>query len=333
MRGESALARADEKMTAQDRYTIAGATLRTLGTTATFQGVGLHGGQSVTAHVMPAAAGSGILFRRTDLAAGSGDIPARWDNVVDTRLCTRIANSNGASVGTVEHLMAALFGCGITDALILLDGPEVPIMDGSSAPFVQGLLQAGIADSGQPARVIRILSPVSIEDEGKTASLVPADRFEMSFSIDFADPAIGAARKHLRLVGGVFVTELADCRTFGHLSEVEQLRAVGLARGGSLKNAIVIDRGRVLNPDGLRRPDEFVRHKMLDAVGDLALAGAPIVGRFEAHRGGHEMTNRLLRALFDRPDAWSWQPLRPGQWFGGVTHAPATRRRIDAIAV
>ena len=210
MRTESAFARADEMMTAQDRYTIAGATLRTLAAAATFHGVGLHGGQSVTAHVMPAPAGQGILFRRTDLAAGTGDIPARWDNVVDTRLCTRLGNASGASVGTVEHLMAALAGCGVTDALVLLDGPEVPIMDGSSAPFVQGMLRAGIVDSGRPARAIRILAPVSVEADGRSASLAPAERFEMSFSIDFADPAIGAARKQLRLAGSAFVTISSD---------------------------------------------------------------------------------------------------------------------------
>lgn len=320
-------------MTAQGRYIKAGSTLRTLGAGTTFQGVGLHGGQSATMHVLPAPAGHGIMFRRTDIAAGAGDIRACWDRVVDTRLCTRLGNENGASVGTVEHLMAALAGCGLSDALVMLDGPEVPIMDGSSVPFVQGLLRAGIVDSGLPARALRILSPVSVERDGRRASLAPAERFEMAYAIEFDDPAIGTARKELRLSGGAFVTELADCRTFGHLSEVERLRALGLGRGGSLQNAIVVDRGRVLNPEGLRRPDEFVRHKMLDAVGDLALAGAPIVGRFEAHRGGHEMTNALLRALFARPDAWAWEPLRPGQWFGGVTHAPSAQRPIGSIAV
>jgi UDP-3-O-[3-hydroxymyristoyl] N-acetylglucosamine deacetylase len=155
----------------------------------------------------------------------------------------------------------------------------------------------------------------------------------MDFAIAFDDPAIGVQRRALALVDGAFVAELGDCRTFGHLGEVEQLRAMGLARGGSLKNAIVVDRGRVLNPEGLRRPDEFVRHKMLDAVGDLALAGAPIVGRYVAERGGHEMTNRLLRALFARPDSWCWMTLRPGQWLGGVAEAPERRRELGRVAV
>lgn len=320
-------------MTAHVGNTTAGATLHHLRAAAVFNGVGLHGGQSVTMQILPAPAGQGVVFRRTDLPAGTGDIAARWDNVVDTRLCTRLGNAHGASVGTVEHVMAALAGCGIGDALVLLNGPEAPIMDGSSAPFVEGLLRAGLADTGQPARGVRILAPVAVEEEGKRAALLPAGGFGMRFSIDFDDPAIGAATRELRLTGDAFVTELADCRTFGHLSEVEQLRAHGLGRGGSLQNAIVVDRGRILNPEGLRRPDEFVRHKMLDAVGDLALAGAPIIGRFEAHRGGHEMTNRLLHALFARPDAWRWEPLSAGQWFGGVSRQPAGRRRLNAVAV
>ena len=320
-------------MTVQGGYTTARATLRTLATSAFFRGVGLHGGQLVTMQVAPAPAGQGILFRRTDLPAGAGDIPACWDAVVDTRLCTRLANGQAASVGTVEHLLAALTGCGITDALVLLNGPEVPIMDGSSAPFLKGLLRAGIADSGRAARAIHVLEPVAVEQDGKHCRLAPADRFEMCFSIAFNDPAIGSSRKEMRLTGGAFVAELGDCRTFGHLAEVEQLRAMGLARGGGLHNAIVVDRGRVLNPEGLRRPDEFVRHKMLDAIGDLALAGAPIVGRFEAHKGGHEMTNRLLRALFARPAAWKWEVLRPGQWFGGVMDAPVAPHPPRAIAI
>ena len=309
------------------------AVTRTVRAGVVFNGVGLHGGQAVTMQVAPAPAGHGILFRRTDLAPGAGDIPARWDLVVDTRLCTRLGNAHGASVGTVEHVMAALAGCGVTDALVTLAGPEVPIMDGSAAPFVTALLRAGIVETGRPCRAIRVREKVAIEQDGKRAELAPANRFEMEFAIEFDDPAIGAQRQAMALVNGAFVSELGDCRTFGHLGEVEQLRAMGLARGGSLQNAIVVDRGRVLNPEGLRRPDEFVRHKMLDAVGDLALAGAPIVGRYTAHRGGHEMTNRLLRALFARPDSWCWVDLRPGQWFGGVAEAPDSRRALERVAV
>lgn len=309
------------------------AVTRTVRAGVVFNGVGLHGGQTVTMQALPAPAGHGIVFRRTDLAPGTGDIPARWDLVVDTRLCTRLGNAHGASVGTVEHLMAALAGCGVTDALVTLAGPEVPIMDGSAAPFVAALLRAGVVETGRPLRAVRIRERVAVEQDGKRAELLPANRFEMDFAIEFEDPAIGTQRHTTPLVNGAFVAELGDCRTFGHLGEVEQLRAMGLARGGSLQNAIVVDRGRVLNPEGLRRADEFVRHKMLDAVGDLALAGAPIVGRYVAHRGGHELTNRLLRTLFARPDSWCWVDLRPGQWFGGVAEVPESRHDLGRVAV
>ena len=300
---------------------------------ASFRGVGLHGGQLAELRIMPAPPGHGVLFRRTDLPEGKGDIPARWSNVIDTRLCTRLGNEHGASVGTVEHLMAALAGCGVTDALLLLNGPEVPIMDGSAAPFVEALLEAGIDDTDMPVKALRILAPIVVGDRDRFAALLPADRFEMRFSIDFEDLAIGASCREMRLTGAAFVDELCDARTFGCLSEVERLRAGGLARGGSLRNAIVVDRGRILNPEGLRHADEFVRHKMVDAIGDLTLTGAPIIGRFEAHRGGHELTNALLRALFARPDAWTWGELRKGQWFGGPMVAPVTRHPHGAVAV
>jgi len=278
-----------------------------------FEGVGLHGGQKVRMTVRAAPRGHGIAFLRTDIGGEAGLIPARHDAVGDTRLCTRLTNVHGASVGTVEHLMAALAGAGISDALVEIDGPEVPIMDGSAREFVRGLGEAGLVDLGGCRPAIRIDRPVEVVQGAKRAALVPADTFSMSFEIDFADPAIGRQSAVLPLSGGAVVEELADCRTFGMLAEVEALRRAGLTRGGSLKNAIVIDQGRVLNPEGLRRPDEFVRHKMLDAVGDLALAGSPIVGCYEGERAGHEMTNLLLHALFAAPDAWSWTELHAGE--------------------
>lgn len=285
---------------------------RTVRTTVVFEGVGLHGGLAARARVRPAR-GGGIAFLRTDLPAGTGRIPARHDLVADTRLCTRLANAHGATVGTVEHLMAALAGCGVTDALVEVDGPEAPIMDGSAAPFARRLLEAGLAPVEAPARAIRVLRPVEVRDGARLARLVPAPRFEMRFAIDFEDAAIGAQALALPLGGGAVLAELADCRTFGRLAEIEQLRRIGLGRGGSLENAIVVDGGRVLNPGGLRRADEFVRHKMLDAVGDLALAGAPLIARYEGERAGHEMTNRLLHALFAEPAAWQWVAPSPGQ--------------------
>ncbi|MEM6676587.1 MAG: UDP-3-O-acyl-N-acetylglucosamine deacetylase [Pseudomonadota bacterium] len=280
----------------------------TLANTAEFTGVGLHSGRPVTARVLPAMPGVGIVFERTDAALGTGRVPARFDLVTDTRLCTRLENAHGVTVGTVEHLMAALAGCGIADARIVLDGPEVPIMDGSSRIFVQGFARAGVVATGPAPKRLRVLRKIEVVDGDKRASLLPAQEGQkgltIRFSIDFDDPAIGRQSHALALTGSRFAEELADCRTFGHFSEVEQLRKLGLARGGSLENAIVVDKGRVMNPGGLRRRDEFVRHKILDAVGDLALAGMPITGVYEGVKAGHGLTNELLRALFAETDAW-----------------------------
>jgi len=283
---------------------------RTLAAKAVFSGVGLHGGQPVRMSIEPAAPGSGIAFQRTDIAGADALIPAIYDLVSDTTLCTRLTNAAGVSVGTVEHIMAALWGCGVSDALIRLDGPEVPIMDGSSILFVDAFLDAGFVDVDQPLHVIRMLREVAVEEGGRRASLAPAPAFEIDFRISFADPVIGDQAYRLTLANGAFVSELSDCRTFGHLHEVEHLRKLGLARGGGLHNAIVVDDGRVLNPEGLRRPDEFVRHKMLDAVGDLALAGAPILGTYRGEKAGHGITNQLLHAVFAAPDAWTWDIAR-----------------------
>lgn len=287
--------------------------------------------------VAPAAAGSGILFRRSDAGPGARPVPARHDHVAATRLCTRLANADGLSVGTVEHLMAALAGCGITDALISLDAPEVPAMDGSALPFLRAFVAAGFQDLAGPNPAIRLRAPVEVCVDGSRAALLPAPRFEMEFAVSFADPAIGAARRHLVLTGTAIVAELCDCRTFGILSEIEGLHRLGLGRGGSLDNTVVVDRGRVLNPGGLRRPDEFLRHKMLDAVGDLALAGAPIIGRYVGDKAGHSLTNRLLQALFARPDAWSWadpgpEP-EPAEALAAALETLARRGDAPSVAV
>ncbi|MEM7498385.1 MAG: UDP-3-O-acyl-N-acetylglucosamine deacetylase [Pseudomonadota bacterium] len=279
----------------------------TLANTAVFRGIGLHSGRTVTAKVVPAMPGTGIVFERTDTALGMGRIPARYDLVSDTQLCTRLENEHGVSLGTVEHLMAALAGSGIADVRVMVDGPEIPVMDGSARPFVDGFVNAGVVATGAAPDAIEILKPVEVVREDRRAALLPAEDtpgLGVRFEIDFADPAIGHQDIALDLAGTRFAEELSDCRTFGHLAEVEQLRRLGLARGGSLENAVVVDKGRVLNPHGLRRSDEFVRHKALDAVGDLALAGAPIHGIYEGTRAGHEMTNLLLRALFADPSAW-----------------------------
>ncbi|MEK9672808.1 MAG: UDP-3-O-acyl-N-acetylglucosamine deacetylase [Rhodospirillaceae bacterium] len=280
---------------------------RTLKAPVTATCVGLHSGALVTMTILPAEANHGIVFRRTDIdvdGSGGAYIPALWDRVADTRLCSTIANEDGVTVGTVEHLMAALAGCGIDNALVELDGPEVPVMDGSSQPFVDLIKKAGVIDQDACRRIIRVLKPISVETGQGRAELLPASVFSVDFEIDFASDAI--RRQHLRLgvVNGAFCKELANARTFGFLHEVEAMRQAGLARGGSLDNAIVIDGDKVMNEDGLRHEDEFVRHKALDAVGDLYLAGGQIIGAYRGERAGHAVNNALLRALFEDPDAW-----------------------------
>jgi len=283
----------------------------TLSKSVSFTGVGLHGGKPARMAIRPAPAGAGVWFCRVDVSDRDQMIPARYDAVSDTRLCTVLANPAGVSVSTVEHVMAALAGCGVDNALIDIDGPEIPIMDGSAQVFVDAIQTAGLSFTDTPRRALRILSPVMVERGDARAELHPADAFAMDFSIAFDDAAIGRQRHAMTLDADGFARDLADCRTFTRLAEIEQLRAHGLALGGSLDNAVVVDGARVLNPGGLRRPDEFVRHKMLDAVGDLALAGAPIIGRYVGDKAGHALTNTLLRALFARPDAWRWEPAAP----------------------
>lgn len=278
----------------------------TLKSAAVFTGLGLHSGQPVRMVVRPASADYGIWFRRTDLESGDAMIPARWDAVVPSKLCTLVANPSGASVSTIEHVMAALFGCAIHNALIEIDGPEVPILDGSSVPFVEGFLARGIQEQSSPVRAIRILKPVEVRDGEAVARLEPSDMLEIDFRIDFAEAAIGVQEKRLNMANGAFVRELCDSRTFCLQADVDAMRAKGLALGGNLENAVVFEGDRVLSPGGLRHADEPVRHKMLDALGDLALAGAPILGRYTGVRAGHAMTNRLLRALFANRDAFCY---------------------------
>jgi len=265
-------------------------------------GVGVHSGQRVSMTFLPAPAGNGIVFRRKDLGV---DIPARFDHVVDTRLSTILALGD-ATIGTVEHVMAALAGCGVDNAVVEVDGPELPILDGSAAQFVFLLDCAGIVAQDAPRSTIEIRRAVRVTDGDAFAELCPGPHgLDMALSIDFAAAAIGRQALSLRLTTETFRQELARARTFTLAEEIDEMRAAGLARGGSLENAVVVDRARVLNPAGLRAPDEFVRHKLLDAVGDMALAGAPLRGRFVAHRSGHTLNNRLLRALFADRTAWS----------------------------
>ena len=275
----------------------------TLKREATLVGMGLHSGRPVRMVIRPATSG-GIRFRRIDVSDRDNVVPARWDLVTDTRLCTLLTNAAGVSVGTVEHVMAALAGTGVTHAIIDIDGPEVPIMDGSALRFVQAILRTGLKAVPGPLRAIRVLKPVADVQGDVMAELVPAETLSIDFAIDFPDAAIGRQARRLEMENGAFVHELADCRTFCRRVEVETMQANGLALGGSLDNAVVVEGDRVLNPGGLRRSDEFVRHKMLDALGDLALAGAPILGAYRGVRAGHGATNRLLRRLFATQGAW-----------------------------
>jgi len=277
----------------------------TLARDAKVEGVGVHSGAPVCVTIRPAPPDSGYVFVRTDLETKDRRVEARAETVANTMLATVIGNAAGVTVSTVEHLMAAFAGLGVDNALVEIDGPEMPILDGSAAGFVAAIDGAGLArQGGSPRRYLKVLEPVEVGGPGKRASLAPADDFQMSVEIIFDAAAIGRQRLDLTLDAETFRSEIADARTFGFIKEVEQLRAAGYGRGASLDNTIVVDGERLLNPEGLRRPDEFVRHKALDALGDLALLGAPVIGRYEASCGGHALNNALVRAVLDRPEAW-----------------------------
>jgi UDP-3-O-[3-hydroxymyristoyl] N-acetylglucosamine deacetylase len=276
----------------------------TLSVPVAFSGTGLHSGRDVRMTVRPAGPDHGIRFRRTDLPQDRAEVPALWHAVEPSRLCTLIASADGASVSTIEHVMAAFAGCGIHNALVEIDGPEVPILDGSAAPFVRAFLAAGLVEQDRPVRAIRVLRRVEVQDGDAVARLEPSETLHIAFEIDFADAAIGRQEKALNMANGTFVRELSASRTFCRQSDVDEMRARGLALGGTLDNAVVVEGDRVLSPGGLRFSDEPVRHKMLDALGDLYLAGGPILGRYTGIRAGHALTNRLLHALFADPSAW-----------------------------
>ncbi|MBC6408226.1 MAG: UDP-3-O-[3-hydroxymyristoyl] N-acetylglucosamine deacetylase [Rhodobacteraceae bacterium] len=295
---------------------------RTLRRAVFFEGKSLHSNRFVRMEVAPARADHGVLFYRKDIgehattahapaaraatarataarAPVKGDalVPARWDLAPGAPLCTRLCNAAGVSVGTVEHIMAALAGCGIYNALITLDGPEVPILDGSAKPFVDAIQAGGIRTLDRPQPVLEILSPITMHKGSAWATLSPSAAFHIDFRIDFDDPAIGTQRKICHMANGCFTKELADARTFCLSSDIEAMHRAGRALGGSLENAVVVENGRVKNPEGLRHPDEPVRHKMLDVVGDMALVGMPIRGHYRGVRAGHTLTRDLLHKV------------------------------------
>ncbi len=277
---------------------------RTLKNVIRATGVGLHTGEKVYLTLRPAAVNTGIVFRRVDLE-DPVEINACPDNVGDTRLSTTL-EQNGAKVSTVEHLLSAFAGLGIDNAYVDVSAPEVPIMDGSAGPFVFLIQSAGVEEQNAPKRFIRIKRPVRVEDGDKWAEFAPFDGFKVGFAIDFDHPAF---EEHTRVASidfssTSFVKEVSRARTFGFLRDIEMLRERKLALGGSLDNAVVVDDYRVLNEDGLRYEDEFVKHKILDAIGDLYLLGHSLIGEFSGHKSGHALNNRLLKALIAEKDAW-----------------------------
>ena len=295
---------------------------RTLRTAVGCRGVGLHCGQSVAMAMRPAPPETGIVFRRIDAGV---EIRAHWKNTIASSLSTVLSNGECVRINTIEHLMAALAGAAIDNAVVELDGPEVPIMDGSAAPFLHLIEEAGIVAQDEPRRAIKIMKPVTVVDGDAVAALLPDHGFSMSFEINYDNPLIRRQDLVLALDPEAFRSELAPARTFGLLDDVPRLHAAGLGRGGSLDNVVVVSGSRVLNRGGLRYADEFVRHKLLDAVGDLYLAGGPIIGHFRGVRSGHAHTRQLLAALFADPDAWRATTLAEPAAFGTIA-APEPRR-------
>jgi UDP-3-O-[3-hydroxymyristoyl] N-acetylglucosamine deacetylase len=267
-------------------------------------GVGLHSGEKVMLTLRPAPINTGVVFRRIDLNP-IVEIPASYEYVSDTMLCTSLQHE-GVRVATVEHLLSALAGLGIDNAYVDLNSPEIPIMDGSAAPFVFLIQSAGIREQEAPKRFIKILKPIRVEEGDKYVQFLPHKGFKVSFTIDFDHPVFNEKPKQavFEFSETSYVREVCRARTFGFLSDYEKLRECDLAKGGSLDNAVVVDDFRVINEDGLRFDDEFVKHKVLDAIGDLYLLGSSLIGAFEGYKSGHELNNRLLRALAQQQDAW-----------------------------
>jgi len=281
----------------------------TLKTSISCTGIGLHSGAKACMTMHPAPVDTGIVFERMDLKNGARVFPARYDFVCDTFLCTTLTNASGATLATVEHVMAALSGCGIDNVRIEVNSPELPIMDGSASPFVFLIECAGIETLEAPRRAVRVTKPVTVKDGDKRASLKPLDGRQVSCEIIYDNERIAQQRASVSLTSDTFKREVSRARTFGLMEDVAGLQANGLALGGSLDNAVVVSGGKVLNEGGLRFDDEFARHKVLDAIGDLALAGAPVIGAFDGFCSGHALNIQLLKALFADDSAWTWSEL------------------------
>ncbi len=268
-------------------------------------GTGVHSGAPVSVILHPAEADSGLRFVVTDNTRLVADIAADVRNVKNLTLCTVIGDESGVTVSTVEHLLAALRGLGVDNCFIEIDSKEVPIMDGSSAPFVEAIDEVGIRELSAPRKFIKVLKPIRVQDGDCWGELVPHNGFHLDVEIEFDTPVIGRQRLAFEMSPGVFRNELSRARTFGFMSDVERLWKAGLALGANLNNTVAIGDGRILNRDGLRCPQEFVRHKMLDAVGDLSLAGQPLLGAYRSVRGGHRLNSHVLQALFADDTAWT----------------------------
>ena len=289
----------------------------TLRSAAVLSGIGVHSNAPVRLALAPACAHSGITFVRTGLPGGQErTIDANWSQVSMTQLCTVIGDASSATVSTVEHLLAAFAGLGVDNAQVEIDGPEVPIMDGSAGAFVRAIDAAGLVQLGAPRRFLKVLKPVRVAQGAGFGELRPAARgFRLDVEIDFANPLIGRQRHAMELDPARFRREIARARTFGFVSDVKALWQAGFALGSSLDNSVALDDDRILNPEGLRFPNEFARHKTLDAVGDLSLAGAPIIGAFSSYRGGHKLNVAVLEALFSDASAYEYvsdSPRREG---------------------
>jgi UDP-3-O-[3-hydroxymyristoyl] N-acetylglucosamine deacetylase len=270
-------------------------------------GIGLHKGNKVTMTLRPAPANTGIIFRRIDLTPHV-DIPARADAVKDTVLCTCVSNADGVAIHTVEHLVSALAGLGIDNIIVEVNSHELPIMDGSASPFIFLLQSAGIEELNAPKQFLRLLKPVRVEEDDKWAELRPYNGFKVDFRIDFDHPVISQTRQHMELdfSSDSYIDHVSRARTFGFMRDLETMNAMDLALGGSMNNAVALDEYRVLNPEGLRYSDEFLKHKILDAVGDLYLGGYSIIGELKAYKTGHGLNNKLLNAVINDQSAWEF---------------------------
>jgi UDP-3-O-[3-hydroxymyristoyl] N-acetylglucosamine deacetylase len=325
-----------DRVKARMKLKMKAAYQKTLRNPIKISGAGVHSAAPAQITLHPADADSGVVFLRTGLAGGRERLlEARRSNVTHTALCTVLGDASGASVSTVEHLLAAISGLQIDNVLVEIDGPETPIMDGSAAEFVSAIDQAGFVQQSRPRRYLRVLKPVRVERDGDYAELLPAERgFRLDVEIDFASPAIGRQRRVFDLDPATFRREIARARTFGFVSDVQKLWQAGYALGSSLENSVAIENDAIVNPEGLRYSDEFVRHKALDAIGDLSLVGAPIIGLYRTYRPGHKLNALALDALFANRSAYEFIEAPTGRamrnGFGAGAHVPAAAAAFAA---